>query len=808
MIFLDKTSISMKKEAVGQQTTCYHCGEDCGKQIILADQKKFCCEGCKMVYQILNKGGLCDYYELTKNPGSSRKIAVRKDKFLFLDDNKIQQSLITYKSDTQTHISFYLPQMHCSSCLWLLENLHRLDEHIVTSKVNFSRKEVDIVFNHSKRSLRKVAELLAGIGYEPYISLNDVKKDKPHVDKSKIYKLGVAGFAFINIMLMSFPEYLGIDTKEQSLVNMFRYLNLLLSLPVFFYSASEFYVSAWKSITQKYLNIDAPIVLAVIITFGRSVYDVVTNTGGGYFDSMSGIVFFMLVGRVLQDKTYEQLSFDRDYTSYFPIAVTRLDKHVEVTTSLSDIKLDETLLIHNEELIPADGILTRGTALIDYSFVTGESLPVKKETGEIVYAGGKQIGSNIEILVIKEVAQSYLTKLWNRDELKNTDSKKQHSFVNLIARYFTWIVFGIAAITAIYWSFNDPSKIWNSVTAVMIIACPCALLLSNTFTNGNVLRILGRNKFYLRNATTIESIANANHIVFDKTGTLTSGNYQDIEYVGKPLPLAYKRKLSILTNHSSHPLSKALSSYFGVAVHEEVIRYTEWPGHGIEGIVDGDLVSIGSRKFILNDNEVLDETAVYVAVEEQFYGKFIFRNQYRHNVLMLISQLRKSYSLSLLSGDNAGERQFLSGIFGKHAYVLFHQKPNEKLEVIKQMQAKGDHVIMLGDGINDAGALKQADVGIAVSDNRNNFTPASDAIIEADQLPKLDKFIRLCKVNKRVVVISFVVSVLYNIIGIYFSVQGTLSPMIAAILMPASSLSILLVTFGYSNYLARRIGLD
>ncbi len=797
----------MKKEAVHQKTTCYHCGEDCGKQIIMVEQKNFCCDGCKLVYQILNKGGLCDYYELTKNPGSSRKISVRKDKFLFLEDNKIKQSLITYSSETQTHVSFYLPQMHCSSCLWLLENLHRLDEHIVTSKVNFSRKEADIVFNHNKISLRNVAELLASIGYEPYISFKDIKKDKPHFDKSKLYKLGVAGFAFINIMLMSFPEYLGIDTKEQILVNMFRYLNLLLSLPVFFYSASEFYVSAWKSIRHKYLNIDAPIVLAVIVTFGRSVYEVVTGTGGGYFDSMSGIVFFMLIGRVLQDKTYEQLSFDRDYTSYFPIAVTRLNKQEEETVTLPDIKLDDTLLIHNEELIPADGILTRGTALIDYSFVTGESLPVKKEMGEIVYAGGKQIGSNIEILVIKEVAQSYLTKLWNRDESKSTDSKKQHSFVNLIARYFTWIVFSIAAIAAIYWSFNDPSKIWNSVTAVMIIACPCALLLSNTFTNGNVLRILGRNKFYLRSATTIESIANANHIVFDKTGTLTSGSYHDIEYVGKPLPLAYKRKLAILTSHSIHPLSKALASYFGSAVHEDVIGYTEWPGHGIEGIVEGDLVSLGSRKFILDDNDVLDETAVYFSIEEQYYGKFIFRNQYRHNVLMLISQLRKSYSLSLLSGDNAGERQFLTGMFGKHASVLFHQKPNDKLEVIKQMQTNGDHVIMLGDGLNDAGALKQADVGIAVSDNSNNFTPASDAIIEADQLPKLAKFIRLCKINKRVVMLSFIISILYNIIGIYFSVQGTLSPMIAAILMPASSLSILLVTFGSSTYFARRMGL-
>ncbi len=216
--------------------------------------------------------------------------------------------------------------------------------------------------------------------------------------------MGVAGFCFANIMLMSFPEYLGIDDKEDQLLIFFRYLNLILSLPVFFYSAGEFYTSAWNALKQKFLNIDAPIVLAIWVTFARSLYEVFTGTGSGYFDSMTGIVFFMLAGRVLQDRTHRQLNFDRDYTSYFPVAVTRINNDSPDTVTLPDIRLNDTLLIHNQELIPADGIITRGRALIDYSFVTGESLPVAKEMGEIVYAGGKQVGGNIEVLVIKEVA--------------------------------------------------------------------------------------------------------------------------------------------------------------------------------------------------------------------------------------------------------------------------------------------------------------------------------------------------------------------------------------------------------------------
>jgi Cu+-exporting ATPase len=797
----------MEQQTIQNYTACFHCGENCDANRINAYDKSFCCEGCKMVYEILNRNGMCDYYTISRNPGNSRKTEVRKDKFNFLNDKKVRQSLVDFSDENQTHITFYLPQIHCSSCLWLLENLHRLNENIITSKVNFTRKETLIVFKHRNISLKEIAELLTSIGYEPYISLNDMKKVKPTINKSKIYKLGVAGFCFANIMLLSFPEYLGINAAEQNLLNTFRILNVILSLPVFFYGASEFYVSAWKSLKHKFLNIDAPIVLAVWVTFSRSLYEVFTGTGGGYFDSMSGIVFFMLIGRILQDKTYEQLSFERDYTSYFPVAVTKLLNKLEETVTLSDIKLNDTLLIHHQELIPADGILTRGRAFIDYSFVTGESIPVQKEMGEIIYAGGKQTGANIEMLIIKEVAQSYLTKLWNREDQKKNKNEIQLSFVHLLSRYFTWIVFSIAIACSVYWCINDVSKIWSAVTAVLIIACPCALLLSNTFTNGNILHILGRNKFYLRNAQVIEEMANIDHVVFDKTGTLTTGANTDIEYIGQYLTERYKSKIATLAAQSTHPMSKALAAYLNFRTSMHVTGFSEIPGYGIEGIVDGDLIAIGSKNFITDINDEEQNSCVYVSIEDKPSGKFIFKSHYRNNIPKLISKLKNKYTLSVLSGDNSKEKATLQEIFGEKAELHFEQKPQDKLEMIKHLQSKGKKVIMIGDGLNDAGALKQADVGIAVSDQCNNFTPASDVIIEANELPKLYKFINLCIINKKIVLASFIVSILYNLIGIYFAVQGNLSPMIAAILMPCSSLSILLVTFGASNIAAWKMKL-
>jgi Cu+-exporting ATPase len=738
---------------------------------------------------------------------------VRKDKFAFLDDEKIQAQLIHFKDDKQIHVTFYLPQMHCSSCLYLLENLHRLDAGVVSAKVNFTRKEVDIVLLTEKTSLRKVAETLTSIGYEPYISLHDLKAKRPAINKTMIYQLGIAGFCFGNIMLMSFPEYLGIDASETGLRSIFRWINFGLAIPVFLYSALPFYESSWKSLRHKFLNIDAPIALAIIITFLRSAYEVISGTGGGYFDSMTGIVFFMLAGRIVQDKTYRQLSFDRDYTSYFPIAVTVLKEDKEIPTVLPDIKPGDTLLIHNEELIPVDGILTRGKAFIDYSFVTGESLPILKEVGELVYAGGKQTAGVIEVLVVKEVAQSYLTKLWNKDApiaigAKKQEQPKSFSFVHLLSRYFTWIVLSIALATGIYWQLNDPAKLWPAVTAIFIIACPCALLLSNTFTNGNVLRILGRNHFYLRNAQTIEDMAKATHIVFDKTGTLTSTQQQQIAYEGTTLTAYQQQQVAALAACSSHPLSKALVKYLNPRRRIEVAGFKETTGQGIEGIVADDVLKIGSFSFVPGNANRHMGTALFISIENKLYGYYFFSNQYREAVPALLQQLKKQYRLSVLSGDNQAEKENLQKLLGKKATLLFYQTPEDKLRYIHQLQQRGEKVMMIGDGLNDAGALLQSDIGIAVAEQTNNFTPSSDAILEARQLSRLTSFIQLCRANRHIVIASFVLSIVYNLVGLFFAVQGILSPLVAAILMPSSSLSILLVTFGSSSLLARRLKLS
>jgi P-type Cu+ transporter len=794
--------VAEKKET---KTTCYHCGEDVIDHHYHIEEKEFCCRGCQTVFEIINKSDLCSYYELEHNPGINQKQEVRKGKFDFLDDNQIIKKLTHFQDETQQHVIFYLPQMHCASCIWILENLNKIDSGIIKSQVNFVKKEVTLIYNYHETSLKKVAESLTIIGYEPHISLNDVSSSKlKKYDTTSIVKIGIAGFCFGNIMMLSFPEYFSLaKADEAGLKTWFSYLNLGLALPVFFYSASEFFISGYKGLRQKFLNIDAPIALAVLITFGRSVFEILSGTGAGYLDSMSGIVFFMLIGRYFQNRTYQTISFDRDFKSYFPLGVSVIDGDgIEKQISVSELKVGDRIKIHNDEIVPADAILFFGKATIDYSFVTGESLPVEKSIGEIVYAGGKQTSGAIELEVVKEVSQSYLTQLWNNEAFNTNKEEVKVSFIHKISRYFTYILFSIAITAAIYWAFNDVSKIWGAVTSVLIVACPCALLLSATFTNGNMIRILNKYKLYVKNASVIEQMADIDTIVFDKTGTITEQGKSEISFQGQQLSSEQSQLIRSLANQSNHPLSKSVLTFLPFTKMLNAKNYKEFKGFGTSATINDHFVKMGSSDFVLgkDSNQLTSGSRVYVSINEEFVGYFIIKNAYRQGLSSIVSSLISQFDLKILSGDNSSEESFLKNIFGNNTEMLFEQKPEDKLNFIKQLQNNNKKVLMIGDGLNDAGALKQSNVGFAISDDTNNFSPACDAVLSGKNFTLLKELVNYCRRQKTIIFASFVLSIAYNFVGLFFAVQGDLKPVTAAILMPISSISIVLLTTSMSSF--------
>ena len=792
-----KEKVEMSNEVV----VCYHCGART-KHVIVFESLDFCCNGCLSVYQILEKNNLCQYYNFNETPGQTiENIENIDSKFGFLDDENVLQKIYTFKQGTQAHIAFYLPQVHCSSCLYLLENLYKLHFGVNSAKLNFSKKELIVAFDTDVTSARKIANVLTKLGYEPYFSLSDIggKLIKPKLSNTRLLRLGVSGFCFGNIMLLSFPEYFSWGvTDVDGLKPFFQFVILVLIVPVMTFSAVEFYKLAWGGLKEKYLNIDLPIVIAMFIAFGRSLYEVISHTGPGYFDSLSGIVFFMLLGRMLQDKTYQKITFDRDYTSYFPISATVFKQGKEFSVQLPDVEVNDELIIHDQEIIPVDGLLAEGEACIDYSFVTGESDPVKLNAGSWVYAGGRQLGSSVRVLAQKTVSQSYLVSLWNQQQKDGGESTQLESnYIQKASQYFTLGLFTLATLAAIYWGYTDSSKIWNAVTAVLLVACPCALLLCVTFTHGHFLSLLAKNGFYLKGPMSLDKMNTIKHIVFDKTGTLTQSKYPSIIYEGQKLTSDELDLVAAIANESIHPHARQISKFLD-RVKLGVAEAMNFPGQGIKGIIGNHVVELGSKEFLQIENqlEVTEKgSLICVKIDGKFKGYFLLKSALRPNLMLLMQELESQFKLTVLSGDNNSEKSLLKGVFPNNTNMIFNQKPLDKSDFVATLESADCATMMVGDGLNDAGALMSSSFGLAITDDVSYFSPGSDAILLGDQLPQLGAFFKMSQKMRKIIWWSFAISIAYNVVGLFFAVRAELNPMIAAILMPASSITIVLFTW-------------
>lgn len=797
--------IELSNTTAHTSTTCYHCGDTYNESRLHIGEKKFCCAGCKLVYEILNENNLCTYYDLNAHPGNQQLQQKRKDKFAYLDKEDIAAGLVSFSDGQQCHVTFSVPQIHCSSCLWLLENLGKLQPGILSARVNFVKKEVFVIFNSNETTLREVVETMHAVGYEPYLSLEAAKPGRT-TGYSRVTQISIAGFCFANIMMLSLPEYFSVTNYLQEKTGTaFRYISLLLSLPVLFYCAQEFFRNAYSSVKTKYLNIDSSIALAILLTFGRSLYNLFVLDGSTYFDSMSGIVFFMLVGRWAQDRTQQSLIFDRDYKSFFPIAVNVKRSNRIEPVMINELKEKDIIEIFDQEIVPADAVLAKGKALIDYSFVTGESLPRQIEPGSLIYAGGKQLGERIELMVLKKSNQGYLTNLWNREGKTSVSAGNLHR----ISNYFTLVVFALTLASAIFWLTQGAyNAMWNALTTTLIVACPCALLLASTFTNGNVMRILARSGFFLRNSDVIADLASITHVVLDKTGTITLNKNFHVAYKGKILTDEDKKLIASLARHSTHPLSKSIYTHLKLKNTYPVESFVNVPGKGIEGWINDRHVKIGNKKFIhpdTPDDEDSNTTRVFICIDGVIPGVFRLENVYRPGLPAMLNDLKEKFSLSILSGDNSSERLRLQSMTGGNQHLYFNQSPEDKYNYVAQLQAKGAKVLMAGDGLNDAGALRKSQVGIAVMEGNNSFTPASDAIIAGATFTNLVSLLAFTQKARLIVLISFIISIIYNLIGLYFALQGLLAPVIAAILMPSSTISIILITFFLAEWYGRKL---
>ncbi len=770
------------------ETTCFHCQDTLPQTTIQFDNKSFCCQGCKAVYELLSGHELAAFYG-QEIAGGIRPTTTTRTQFSFLDEPAFRQQLIDFEEGDLIRITLHLPQIHCASCIYLLEHLHKLHAGIIQSSVHFTKREATITVHSNEIKLSELAQLLSKIGYQP--NFNKKEDRSKGINKRMLLQLGFAGFAFGSIMLWSFPEYLGLDESYLDFRDLTAYLSFAVSLPVLFFSAADYFKSAIAALRTRSMNLDVPIVLGIIALYARSVIAIFSNEGPGYMDSFAGFIFFLLIGKWFQSKTYQWLSFDRDFRSYFPIAVVKIEDGNETLCSLEDLAVSDKIRIRNEEIIPCDSILGSDKATIDYSFVTGEADWVEKKRGELIYAGGKIIGNSTVLKVHKTTSRSALTQLWN-DQDKSTSQPAFQGRQDRISRYFIAVVIGIATIASLVWTFIDPKQIPEIITAVLIVACPCALALSVPFVYGNMLRKLGKSGMYLRNTSIIERFQQCDTIVFDKTGTLTKQEEKNVIYEGVPLTEIEKQQLLFATTNAHHPYAKVINKLLlqhvvSIPFQQEIIEYA---GKGIE--IPGEL-KLGSAPFLELTNQSDTEACAYLQMKGENKGRFVFNSSIRPGMDQLISELGKHFSIHVISGDKPRDLEQLKTIFPSTTIFRFEQQPIDKKHYVQSLQENGHRTIMIGDGLNDAGALNEAFVGIALSENLVRFTPSSDVILQAENLKYFSEYFQYMLQGKSYLKWCFAFSLVYNITGIGFAVSGHLTPLIAAIIMPLSSITVVLL---------------
>ena len=781
---------------------CYHCGLPCPAHPVQHAQHPFCCNGCVAVFQILHESGMGNYYSLAQHPGTPGLVeSSPQERFHYLDDPQIKKKLGEFSDGRIAQITLAIPHIHCISCIWLLENLYRIEQGILHSKVDLLHRKVRLSYDEHKISLSRVVTLLSSLGYTPKLNLDalDTAQNLPD-NRSDIIKIGIAGFCFGNVMLLCLPEYLASGDLPPQFARFFQYLSLLLTLPALFYCGSDWLRSSLVALRRRTLAMDVPVALGLVVLFIRSAWEIVTGAGPGYLDSLCGFIFFLLAGKFFQKKSFATLSFDRDYKAYFPLSITREHAGQDTVVPIGQLAIGDTIRVRNQEIIPADGELMSNRATVDYSFVTGEADPIVKRQGAALLAGGRILGNAANIKVLRPVSQSFLAGVWN-----SYQAVKHQDFQPLserISPYFTKAILLVALGSGLwFWLHGQMAQALYAFSSVLVVACPCALAISSPFTYGAMIRLLERRGIFVKNGAVLEKLAKINTVVFDKTGTLTQSRLQ-LDSIEGELTTDERHGAAALAQQSVHPVSRALVEFLGPTPALLPDEFQEFPGKGITGMVAGQTICIGRLDWVAEQHgwpepQVLPGSAgnncLAIAVAGQRKATLAIRNLLRDGLCDTLRKLARHYELHLVSGDSDRDRALLGPLFPDATKLTFACDPFRKLDYVKQLQQAGRHVAMVGDGLNDAGALLQSNVALAVIEENSYFSPASDVILQGSQFRLLPKLFDLAAATTWVIRGNFALSLAYNIFGIALAGMGQLSPLAVAILMPLSSVSVIAV---------------
>ena len=798
--------------------SCFHCNQPVPEGINLSldingKKEPMCCYGCLAVSGAIINSGLGNFYKYRTSTAQTPEIINENyiNKLSIYDRPEIQKQFVKRLPDNRMEAILILEDLVCPACAWLIENRIAAMPHVECIDLNYTTRIAKIKWDELQVKLSQIMHEILKIGYRVYPYSEQQEKilfEKER--KTQLQKLGLAGLLGMQVMMISIALYFGEwGPEELALKSFFQWVCMLLTFPVILYSASPFYKSAFYQIRNMRPGMDVPVSLGISIAFLGSVWSTLTGTGEIYYDSVVMFTFFLLTGRYLEFMARKKAGeFINKLRKILPATATRLTGSglflIEELIPVIDLKEGDEILVRAGEIIPADGIVTTGKSSIDESIITGESKPVIRRNGADVIGGSINMDSPLQIRVKSIGPDTVLSRIIELSEKVNSNKPKFTEFANKAGCWFVLVVITIAISVAWYWSIVNPALALPSTIAVLVATCPCALALAAPAAFTSAVTTLLNSGIAITDKNAIEILPKSNHVIFDKTGTLTTGKLK-LESIKCTGDISVDEFLSIaaaLERQSEHPVSKSIIKHAEMINDRVASDISSFPGEGIRGKIDNNNYYIGTVSFILKNAKLQSDrtelnqdygskTVVLLASEDRILGKFIFADSIRPDAHELISFIRSSgRKVSLLSGDQPGcvdEIAYELGITEKKGGL----RPADKLQILEDLRADSNIIIMIGDGINDAPVLAAADTSIAMGSGSDLVKINAKMILLNNNLSSIKTAFRICQKTSRVITQNIIWAAGYNLSIVPVAAMGLVAPWMAAVGMSISSLIVI-----------------
>ena len=778
---------------------CAHCHLEFSEDVMIKEgEHYFCCNGCQGVYHLLSDEGLESFYEKAGDVKLTPPTEQYEDSSNF-NAPAFYDKFVKINSDGFHEVSLIIEGIHCSACVWLNEKaLHKMDG-VIEANINFTNNKATIVWADNILKLSQIIDMIRAIGYNAYPY--DASLQEAHVNRERkdyYLRMAVAIFASMNIMWIAVAQYAGYFSGiTQDVKTILNIAEGILATPVLFYSGWIFFRGAYFGMKNRVVNMDILVATGALLTYLFSIYITVSEDGEAYFDSVSMIITFVLIGKFLEVLSKKNVADTLDIIGkHIPSEVNIVKDGKIVSCKLSDVAIGDTIVVSCGEKVLLDGEIVKGSGSFDESSLTGESEPMYKVEGDTVISGTTSIDADIHFRATKDFEHSTLSNLVQLLESAINKKPKIEQIANKLSEYFSTVILLLSFVTFLVWwlwphSFETAFMVGISV---IVIACPCALALATPVATLVGLSLGAKKGILFKEAAQLETMAKVDTLVLDKTGTITVGKP---EVVKEHILCEFDIELLYsLVKSSKHPVSHGIFEYINSKTeYLNVIAFDEFkqiPAQGMSARVNSSKLLGGNYKLMLDNGIEVDyssdNTLFYFAVNKNLVAIYELNDKIKDGAKELIDSLKtRNIETIMLTGDNERAAFRVAKDIGLQR-VYSEQTPEDKAAFISQLHEDNKTVVMVGDGVNDVLALARADIGIVMGSGSDIAVDVSDVVLLNDSLQSLEDAFKISRTTYGLIKQNLGISLVYNAITIPLAMAGYVIPLVAAISMSVSSL--------------------